>query len=253
MTRLARVDHWGLAGRVAVVIGGGGGLGSAMSTGLAAAGASVIVVGRSEDVDRVAATIGGSSVRCDVSVPEELDTCLANIKIEHGRVDVLVAAQGIARPTPLVEHTDADWDATIATNLTSVFRACRTVGGWMAEDGRGKIVTIASMLAFSGGLRVAAYAASKGGLAQLTKAMANELAPYGVNVNAIAPGYVKTNANRHIWQDDPRRSEEILARLPAGRWGEPSDLVGPLLFLCSPHSDYLHGVVLPVDGGWLSR
>lgn len=247
------MDHWGLAGRVAVVIGGGGGLGSAMSAGLAGAGASVVVVGRSEDADRVAATIGGASVRCDASVPEELDACLNGIKRDHDRVDVLVAAQGIARPSPLLEHGDDDWDDTIATNLTSVFRACRTVGKWMAESGGGKIVTIASMLSYSGGVRVAAYAASKGGVAQLTKAMANELAPYGVNVNSIAPGYVKTNANRHIWRDDPRRTEEILARLPAGRWGEPADVVGPLLFLCSSYADYLHGVVLPVDGGWLSR
>ena len=247
------MDHWGLAGRLAVVIGGGGGLGSAMSAGLASAGSSVVVVGRSEDAESVAAAIGGAAVRCDASDPDALDASLEQIRRDHGRPDVLVAAQGIARPSPLLEHTDADWDATIATNLTSVFRACRTVGTWMAEAGRGKIVTIASMLSFSGGLNVAAYAASKGGLAQLTKAMANELAPRGVNVNAIAPGYIRTNANRHIWRDNPKRTAEILSRLPSGRWGEPSDMVGPLLFLCSPHSDYLHGVVLPVDGGWLSR
>jgi 2-deoxy-D-gluconate 3-dehydrogenase len=123
----------------------------------------------------------------------------------------------------------------------------------MAQQGRGKIVTIASMLSFSGGLNVAAYAASKGGVAQVTKALANELAPRGVNVNSIAPGYIRTNANVHIWRDDPTRTAEILARLPAGRWGEPDDVVGPLLFLCSTSADYLHGVVLPVDGGWLAR
>ena len=247
------MDVWGLDGRVAVVIGGGGGLGAAMSEGLAGAGASVVVVGRSGSADAVASRIGGAAVRCDASVPEDLDGALDRIRREHGRVDVLVAAQGIAVPSPMLEHTDDAWDATIATNLTSVFRACRTVGGWMAEQGRGKIVTVASMLSFSGGLNVAAYAASKGGVAQLTKAMANELAPRGVNVNAIAPGYIRTNANRHIWRDNPARTQEIVARLPAGRWGEPADMVGPLLFLCSPHSDYLHGVVLPVDGGWLSR
>lgn len=247
------MDVWGLDGRVAVVIGGGGGLGAAMSEGLSGAGASVVVVGRSDSADEVASRIGGTAVRCDASVPDELDGALARIRRDHGRVDVLVAAQGIAVPSPLLEHPDDAWDATIATNLTSVFRACRMVGGWMAEKGRGKIVTVASMLSFSGGLNVAAYAASKGGVAQLTKAMANELAPRGVNVNSIAPGYIKTNANRHIWRDNPARTQEIVARLPAGRWGEPSDMVGPLLFLCSPHSDYLHGVVLPVDGGWLSR
>lgn len=123
----------------------------------------------------------------------------------------------------------------------------------MSAQGAGEIVTVASMLNFSGGFSVAAYAASKGGVAQLTKALANELAPHGVNVNSIAPGYIKTNANVHIWRDDPTRSAEILARLPSGRWGEPADMVGPLLFLCSPASEYLHGVVLPVDGGWLFR
>lgn len=251
--RSAAMDQWGLQGRVAVVIGGGGGLGAAMCRGLADAGASVVVIGRSESADTVAAKVEGAAIRCDASVPAELDDALELIRREVGSPDVLVAAQGIARPTPFLEHPDPSWDATIATNLTSVFRSCRTVGRWMVERGRGKIVTVASMLSFSGGLNVAAYAASKGGVAQLTKAMANELAPHGVNVNAIAPGYIKTNANRHIWNDDPARTREIVARLPAGRWGEPGDMVGPLLFLCSPHADYLHGVVLPVDGGWLSR
>jgi 2-dehydro-3-deoxy-D-gluconate 5-dehydrogenase len=134
-----------------------------------------------------------------------------------------------------------------------VFALCRLAGSLMVPRGSGKIVTIASMLSFQGGLRAAAYAASKGGVAQLTKALANEWAPHGVNVNAIAPGYVKTPLNRHIWRDDPGRSDAILARLPAGRWGEPSDLAGAAVFLASPASDYVHGIVLPVDGGWLAR
>ena len=134
-----------------------------------------------------------------------------------------------------------------------MFELAQLAARAMAATGGGKIVTIASMLSFSGGLNVAAYAASKGGVAQLTKALANEWAPLGINVNGIAPGYIKTNLNRHIWQDDPTRTAEILARLPVGRWGEPEDLVGPTLFLCSPAADYLHGVILPVDGGWLSR
>jgi 2-deoxy-D-gluconate 3-dehydrogenase len=138
-------------------------------------------------------------------------------------------------------------------NLTSVFELCRLAGTSMVPRGEGKIVTVASMLSFQGGFRAAAYAATKGGVAQLTKALANEWAPHGVNVNAIAPGYVKTGLNRHIWRDDPVRSEAVLARLPAGRWGDPADLAGAVVFLASAASDYVHGIVLPVDGGWLAR
>lgn len=251
------MDPWGLAGCTALVIGGGGGLGRAMSLALATAGVQVTIMGRSESLPDVAAELSTDgrvhAVRCDVTDRVSLDQSLADVQHDVGGLDILVAAQGIALPRPLLEHDDEAWDRTIDTNLTSVFRACRTVGTAMAERGRGKIVTIASMLSFSGGLNVAAYAASKGGVAQLTKALANELAPRGVNVNSIAPGYIKTNANAHIWRDNPTRTGEILSRLPAGRWGEPDDIAGPLLFLCSTAADYLHGVVLPVDGGWLSR
>ena len=146
-----------------------------------------------------------------------------------------------------------DWDDTLEVNLTSVFELCRLAGTSMVQRGEGKIVTVASMLSFQGGFRAAAYAAAKGGVAQLTKALANEWAPHGVNVNAIAPGYVKTGLNRHIWRDDPVRSEAVLARLPAGRWGDPADLAGAVVFLASAASDYVHGIVLPVDGGWLAR
>jgi 2-deoxy-D-gluconate 3-dehydrogenase len=139
------------------------------------------------------------------------------------------------------------------TNLTAVFGLCQLAGAIFVAQGRGKIVNIASMLSFSGGLGVVSYAASKGGVAQLTKALANEWAPSGVNVNAIAPGYYKTQANVHIWRDDPERTAQITARLPAGRWGEPADLKGAVVFLSSAASDYVHGVILPVDGGWLSR
>ena len=140
----------------------------------------------------------------------------------------------------------------LETNLTSVFGRCRLAGRRMVDAGRGKIVTVASMLSFSGGLEVAPYAASKGGVAQLTKALANEWAPHGVNVNAIAPGYFRTELTAPIWRD-PGRSAEIAGRLPAGRWGEPADLAGATVFLSSAASDYVHGVVLPVDGGWLAR
>lgn len=246
----------GISGRTALVIGGGGGLGQAMSGGLAAAGARVAIMGRSETLGEVAKRISGRepvlSVRCDVTDREALDDAIDATSEQLGGIQILVAAQGIALPSAVLEHGDRQWDETIDTNLTSVFRAARRVGAEMVARGQGKIVTVASMLSFSGGFNVAAYAASKGGVGQLTKALANEFAPHGVNVNSIAPGYIKTNANRHIWTD-PVRSDEILKRLPSGRWGEPGDLVGPLLFLCSDAAAYLHGVVLPVDGGWLSR
>jgi 2-deoxy-D-gluconate 3-dehydrogenase len=144
------------------------------------------------------------------------------------------------------------WDDTIEVNLTSVFELCRLAGALMVPRGAGKIVTIASMVSFQSGFR-AANSASKGGVAQLTKAVANEWAPHGVNVNAIAPGYVKTPLNSHIWRDDPERSEVILACRPAGRWGEPADLAGAVVFLAPPASEHVHGIVLPVDGGWLGR
>jgi 2-deoxy-D-gluconate 3-dehydrogenase len=141
----------------------------------------------------------------------------------------------------------------IEVNLTATFELCRRAGRLMVDRCSGKIVNIASLLSFQGGYRVSSYAASKGGVAQLTMALANEWARDGVNVNAIAPGYVKTRLNAHIWRDDPERSEQILTRIPAGRWGAPSDLAGAVVFLSSAASDYVHGVVLPVDGGWLSR
>jgi 2-deoxy-D-gluconate 3-dehydrogenase len=251
------MDPEGLRGRTALVIGGAGGLGAAMSRGLSAAGVDVAIMGRSESLEQTAQSIGDGrrviAARCDVTDRAALDNAIDDVSERLGGIDILVAAQGIAVPRPVLDHDDEAWDRTLETNLTSVFRSCRRVGRQMAERGSGKIVTVASMLSFSGGLNVAAYAASKGGIAQLTKALANELAPRGVNVNAIAPGYIKTGANAHIWRDNPTRTAEILARLPAGRWGEPDDMVGPLLFLCSAASDYLHGVVLPVDGGWLSR
>ena len=141
----------------------------------------------------------------------------------------------------------------LATNLTSVFELCRLAGGLMVAAGRGKIVTVASMLSFSGGFEVSPYAASKGGVAQLTRALSNEWAPRGVNVNAIAPGYFRTELTVPIWRDDSDRNAEIVGRLPAGRWGEPADLAGATVFLASAASDYVHGIVLPVDGGWLAR
>jgi len=247
-----------LTGRKALVVGGGGGLGRAMASALHEAGASLAIISRSSAADDAAAAIGtperpAFAVRADVADRARLAEGFERAVGMLGGIDVLVTAQGLTLPSPALEHGLDAWDATLETNLTSVFELARMAAARMVPAGGGKIVTVASMLSFSGGLNAAGYAASKGGVAQLTKALANEWAPHGINVNSIAPGYIKTPLNRHIWRDDPKRAAEILARLPSGRWGEPEDMKGPTVFLCSPASDYLHGVILPVDGGWLSR
>jgi 2-deoxy-D-gluconate 3-dehydrogenase len=250
MTEPALFD---LSGRRALVTGGGGGIGNGISEALAGAGARVAVLGRSDATDEAAARVGGTAVRADLSDRKELRRGFEEAVASLGGLDILVASHGTSHAGPALETSSEQWDATIEVNLTSVFELCRLAGALMVPRGAGKIVTIASMLSFQGGFRAAAYSASKGGVAQLTKALANEWAAHGVNVNAIAPGYVKTSLNSHIWRDDPRRSEAVLARLPAGRWGEPADLAGAAVFLASAASDYVHGIVLPVDGGWLGR
>ena len=165
---------------------------------------------------------------------------------------MLVNNAGTIRRAPAAEHTDADWDDVLEVNLSAQFVLTRELAGGMLERGRGKIVFVASLLSFQGGINVPGYAASKGGVAQLTKALANEWAPRGVNVNAIAPGYIDTD-NTQALRDDPTRSRQILERIPAGRWGRPEDIAGAAVFLASAAADYVHGVVLPVDGGWLAR
>lgn len=242
-----------LAGRRALVTGGGGGIGGALADALAGAGARVAVLGRSATADAAAARVDGIAVRADLSDRADLARGFAEAVSALGGLDVLVASHGTLHAAPALELGQDAWDETIEVNLSSVFELCRLAAREMLPRGTGKIITIASMLSFQGGFRAAAYAASKGGVAQLTKALANEWAPQGINVNAIAPGYVKTELNRHIWRDDPERSEAVLGRLPAGRWGEPGDLAGAAIFLASAASDYVHGIVLPVDGGWLAR
>lgn len=233
-----------LKGARAIVAGGAGGIGRGIVDALKDADCRVVVLGRS-----------GVPPEHTVDVADRAALAVVFDRAvgELGGLDILVAAQGIARSGASLEYDLDLWDETLEVNLTSVFELCQHAARVMVPQGSGRIVTIASMLSFSGGLNAAAYAASKGGVAQLTKALSNEWAPHGVNVNAIAPGYVRTAANRHIWRDDPVREAQITARLPAGRWGEPADIAGPVLFLCSPAARYMHGVVLPVDGGWLAR
>jgi 2-deoxy-D-gluconate 3-dehydrogenase len=244
-----------LTGRRALVTGGGGGLGRGMAAALASAGATVALLGRSASVDAAAAELGPPAVaiRADLADRTDLRRGFDGALEALDGIDILVTSHGIGRPSDAIDHELADWDAVIETNLTATFELCRRAGRIMVDQGSGKIVNIASLLSFQGGYRVSSYAASKGGVATLTMALANEWARDGVNVNAIAPGYVKTQLNAHIWRDDPERGEQILARIPAGRWGVPTDLGGAVIFLSSSASDYVHGVVLPVDGGWLSR
>src|SRR6185503_7672354 len=178
---------------------------------------------------------------------------VADTLSRFGRIDILVNNAGIIRRQPATEHSDEDWDSVLEVNLSSVFRLCRAVGRHMIErGGGGKIVNIASMLSFQGGITVPSYAAAKGGISQLTKALANEWAPYGINVNAIAPGYMETD-NTQALRNDPNRSRQILDRIPACRWGTPQDVAGAAVFLSSPAANYIHGHVLAVDGGWLAR
>jgi 2-deoxy-D-gluconate 3-dehydrogenase len=170
-----------------------------------------------------------------------------------GRIDILVNNAGIIRRQPAAEHTDEYWDSVIEVNLSSVFRLCRAAGRQMLDRGEGgKIINIASLLSFQGGITVPGYAAAKGGVMQLTKALANEWAARGINVNAVAPGYMHTDNTRAL-REDPVRSRQIIERIPAGRWGTPEDLAGAVIFLSSRASDYVHGHVLVVDGGWMGR
>jgi 2-deoxy-D-gluconate 3-dehydrogenase len=250
-------DAFSFTGRRAIVTGGGGGIGGAIAEAFFQSGADVAIVGRSDSIDTAAMRIGSNdrpvrAVRGDLNDRKDLPRMFDEAASRLGGVDILVTSHGHVKAGDSIDYEMDGWDETVESNLNSVFRLCQLAAARMIPQGRGKIITIASMLSFGGGLKAAAYAASKGGVAQLTKALANEWAPKRVNVNAIAPGYIQTNLNRHIWQD-PVRNQQILARLPSGRWGNPDDLKGAAVFLASSASDYVHGIVLPVDGGWLSR
>ena len=242
-----------LSDRRALVTGGSGGIGRGLAHALAEAGAAVAVLGRSERVDEVASEVRGHPVRADLADRDDLRRGFEDAVERLGGLDVLVTAHGIGRASEAVDHELGDWDDVLALNLTATFQLCQLAGRIMLRQSSGKIVNVASLLSFQGGIRLPSYAASKGGVATLTMALANEWASQGVNVNAIAPGYVKTELNARIWRDDPVRTAAIDARIPAGRWAEPADLGGAVVFLSSPASDYVHGVVLPVDGGWLGR
>ena len=231
------------------------GLGRAFAIALASAGADIVAVGRKPPTE-TAAAVAAAGRRLEYVAADLAEAAPKDIvakALEHfDAIDILVNNAGIIRRSPAADFSDVEWDEVIEVNLSSVFRLCRAAGRGMLQRRSGKIINIASLLTFQGGIRVPAYAAAKGGVAQLTKALANEWAGSGVNVNAIAPGYMVTD-NTQALRDDPVRNADITARIPAGRWGDPADLAGAVVFLASSASDYVHGHVLVVDGGWMGR
>jgi len=241
-----------LSSQKALVTGGSGALGRALAEALIEAGADVALAGTSDRTQTVAADIGALSLQADLADRDALQHMFAEALERLGGLDLLVACHGMTTRHKAEAFPLDEWDKILEVNLTSVFELCQLAGRHLLAQGRGKIITVASMLSFSGGFTVPAYAASKGGVAQLTKALANEWAARGVNVNAIAPGYFDTPLSAGV-KNDPVRNRQVLERIPAGRWGQPADLKGAVVFLASRASDYVHGIVLPVDGGWLSR
>jgi 2-dehydro-3-deoxy-D-gluconate 5-dehydrogenase len=246
-----------LTGKVALVTGASGGLGAGMAVALAEAGADIVVHGNSRSCDETCAAVTkvgrrAAGVRANLRDRKESDRAIEEAIAAFGQLDILVNNAGTVRRAPAADHGDDDWDLVVEVNLTSVFRLARAAGRHFLAQGSGKIVNIASLLSFQGGITVPGYAAAKGGVAQLTKALANEWAGRGVNVNAIAPGYMVTD-NTAALRADPTRYRQILERIPAGRWGDPYDLGGAVVFLSSKASDYVHGHVLTVDGGWMGR
>lgn len=246
-----------LEGKVAIVTGARTGLGQGIAVGLAKAGADIVGVGDKpmEETKVMIESIGRKFlyIKADLIKQDEINNIVQKTLDAFGKIDILVNNAGIIRRQDFLEFSDENWDDVININLKSVFQLSKVVANQFVKQGYGgKIINIASMLSFQGGIRVASYTASKSAIAGLTKLMANELAKYNINVNAIAPGYMATN-NTEALRNDERRNKEILDRIPAGRWGTPNDLEGAAIFLASEASNYVHGIILPVDGGWLAR
>jgi 2-deoxy-D-gluconate 3-dehydrogenase len=251
------LDLFRLDGQVALVTGGDKGLGQAMAVALAQAGADVAIVSRSGHNDATRAAIEAAGRRAlaltaDLGRPDAAVAVVEQVAQALGRIDILVNNAGIIRRAAALETELADFQAVLDVNLISVWALAQAAGRRMLAQGHGKIINIASLLAFQGGIRVPAYTASKHAVAGLTKALANEWAGHGINVNAIAPGYMATD-NTQALRDDPERSRQLLERIAAGRWGAPDDMAGAVVFLASRASDYVHGHVLVVDGGWMAR
>lgn len=251
------MELFDLTGKTAIVTGASTGLGEGMAEALARAGADVVGVARSscENAKKKVEAAGRRflEVRADLISVEPLDRIISETLKEFGKVDILVNNAGIIRRTDALEFSEKDWDDVINVNLKTLFFFSQKVANEFVRQGTGgKIINTASMLSYQGGIRVASYTSSKSGVIGLTRLMANEWAKYGINVNAIAPGYMVTN-NTKALREDKVRYEEILGRIPAGRWGMPEDLGGTVVFLASRASDYIHGFTIAVDGGWLAR
>jgi len=252
------LDSFKLNGKVALVTGAGRGLGQGMAIALAEAGADIASLGRSgceatcESVRALGRRFHASVVDLRAASVADLNLTVAQILKEFGHIDILVNNSGTIRRSPAIEFSETDWDDVLQIDLKAAFFLSQAVGRTMMSQHSGKIINIASMLSFQGGINVLSYTAAKSGLAGITRALANEWAKHGINVNAIAPGYMATD-NTEALRADPIRSKSILERIPAGRWGLPNDLKGAVVFLASSASDYVHGAILPVDGGWLAR
>ncbi len=252
------LDQFQLNGRVALVTGAAQGLGQGYAIALAEAGADVAALDRSdvtETCERISA-LGRRflATRCDLREcgPDDLAGVINQVKRELGRLDILVNNAGIIRRTPAIDFKEQDWDDVLQINLKAVFFLSQAAARVMVEQGGGKIINVASMLSFQGGVFVPSYAAAKSGVAGITRSLANEWAKHNINVNAIAPGYMATDNTAPI-RAEAVRAQTILDRIPAGRWGTPDDLKGVVVFLASPASDYMHGSIVCVDGGWLAR
>jgi 2-deoxy-D-gluconate 3-dehydrogenase len=250
------MNMFDLTGKKAIVTGGAGGLGRGMVEGLHEAGAEVAIIDITDQIDAIANEIGRSGakvvgIKGNLGDREQLKQAFyAAVAKLSDTLDILVNCAGIQRRNPCIDFTPKDWDDVIELNLTATFLLCQMAGRIMLDKNKGKIINIASMLSFFGGYTVPAYAASKGGVAQLTKAFSNEWASLGINVNAIAPGYMDTLMNTAIMADQERNSK-IFSRIPAGRWGTPADMKGLIIFLASEASNYVNGAIIPVDGGYL--
>ena len=249
------LDKFRLDRKIAVVTGGTKGIGKVITFALAEAGADIVVVSRSPhpDIEKGMLDLGRRYIHhsADFTKREQTKNVIPAVVQNMGGLDILVNNAGIIRRSPAAEHAEEDWDDTIESDLTAAFILSQAAGRVMLKKGRGKIINIASVLAFQGGLNVTAYASAKHGVVGLTRALANDWASKGVNVNALAPSFFVTSLTEAI-RKDPERSKSITARTPAGRWGTPQDIAGAAVFLASPASDFIHGVVLPVDGGWMA-
>ncbi|UPO90119.1 2-dehydro-3-deoxy-D-gluconate 5-dehydrogenase KduD [Niallia sp. Man26] len=251
------LDYFMLVGKVAIVTGGNTGLGQGYAVALAKAGADLFIVTHNDDWDETKEMLEkeGRKVvfhKADLTDREQAKASIQACQEAFGKVDILVNNAGTIRRAPLLEYSEEDWDAVMDINLNAVYFLSQAAAKIMKEQGSGKIINVASMLSFQGGKFVPPYTASKHGVAGITKAFANELAEYNIQINAIAPGYIKT-ANTAPIRADEKRNAEILSRIPANRWADPADLMGVIVFLASKASDYMNGHILAVDGGWLAR